>query len=973
MSQPAPCEGAAAAAPGIDIAKLSPEVRAQLAMQAPAQAPVHLERQDVAAEPSANRPPRVDIKDTARAALDAAESICRHWLPEGKRQGPEWIARNPTRHDETPGSFAVNVTTGKWSDFATGDKGGDLVSLVAYLEGLSQGEAAGQLAAWLGVAPPAPAARPNWMTTEPTPSPPQAKRQPKVMATRPARHPKLGNPSRSWEYRDATGAVLCVVLRFETAQGKEFRPLTRTPEGWIWRAPEEPRPLYGLDRLAARPEAEVILAEGEKAADAAGALLPELVPVASMNGSKSPKKSDWAPLQGRRVRIWPDHDDPGTQYARTAAALAYGAGATSVVILDLSALADALPKGWDAADALADGWTPERLAERARWVVAPSPFADSRGTEGTRGTASNDAGSSGSPSDSAQGTEGTTRTKPAVDRPGFSVQAGWTGYGKPGTYWHGLKDEEEVNQWVCSPLWADAMAHGERDADYGLLLRFRNASGREREWTMPMAMLRGSDEELRGELLNLGVRIDPISHRLLNAYLMSRYPERRILAATCTGWHSEGAVFVLPNRIIGTGDVRYQSEQADHDEFIQAGTFEGWRSEIAARCAGNPMLQHSVSAALAGPLLARLHRTGCGFHFVGDSSTGKSTALSVGASCWGGPGFIRTWRATGNGLEGIAAALNDTALILDEISEADPREIGSIIYAIGNGTGKSRAARSGKAREVRRWRVVLLSSGERTLAATMAEGGKRTKAGQEARLLDIPCTRAHGVFDDLHGLADGRAFSDALRTSANRHYGHAGPAFVERLIADARDHGEYLARLIALKEFKADNGLEGRAAGAFALAALAGELAIEWGILPWSEGEALDAATIAYQGWRQARGKGQTETRQILEAVADFIAKHGDARFSPLRPTEDEEEHAPVVRDRAGWWKEAADNHGRAYLFSSAGLREATEGFDLRRVLDALDQAGWIDEHDEGKRSKKFKAQGRPQSLYAIAPAEVES
>ncbi|EGV28070.1 protein of unknown function DUF927 [Thiorhodococcus drewsii AZ1] len=619
-------------------------------------------------------------------------------------------------------------------------------------------------------------------------------------------------------------------------------------------------------------------------------------------------------------------------------------------------------------DELAEGWTPERVDEQARWGESASPYTNSQGTGGTEGTSSNGAGSSGSPGENAQGTEGTVKTKPAVDRPGFSVQAGWTGYGKPGTYWHGLKDDKDVDQWVCSPLWADAMAHGERDADYGLLLRFRNASGREREWTMPMHMLKGSGEELRGELLSLGVRIDPASHRLLNAYLMGRYPKRRILAATCTGWQSEGTVFVLPNRIVGTGDVRYQSEQADHDEFTQIGTLEGWRSEIAARCARNPMLQLAVSAALAGPLLAKVHRTGCGFHFVGDSSTGKSTTLSVGASCWGGPGFIRTWRATGNGLEGIAAALNDTALILDEISEADPREIGSIIYAIGNGTGKSRAARTGKAREVRRWRVVLLSSGERTLAATMAEGGKRTKAGQEARLLDIPCARAHGVFDDLHGLASGRAFSDALRTSTSRHYGHAGPAFVERLIADQRDYGETLAQIITLDAFAVENGLEGRAANAFALVALAGELAIEWGILPWSEGAALDAASIAYRAWREHRGKGQTETRQILQAVADFIARHGDARFSPLRPIEDE--HAPIVRDRAGWWKEDPTGKGRTYLFTPAGLREASEGFDLRRVLDALDASGWIAEHDDGKRSKKTKAQGRAQNLYAIAPKE---
>src|SRR5690606_40758644 len=113
-------------------------------------------------------------------------------------------------------------------------------------------------------------------------------------------------------------------------------------------------------------------------------------------------------------------------------------------------------------------------------------------------------------------------------------------------------------------------------------------------------------------------------------------------------------------------------------------------------------------------------------------------------SVWGGPDFIRTWRATSNGLEGIAAALSDTALVLDEIGEADGREIGATVYALGNGTGKARASRNGTARRPYRWRIAILSSGERSLAAHMSEAGHRPKAGQSVRLLDIPAKRQIG-------------------------------------------------------------------------------------------------------------------------------------------------------------------------------------------------------------------------------------
>ncbi|EIC23787.1 DUF927 domain-containing protein [Thiorhodovibrio frisius] len=937
-------------------------------------------------------PPLVDIKATARAALTSADAVLSRWLPGGKRQGPEYLARNPRRTDNNPGSFSVNTQTGAWSDFATGDAGGDLVSLVAYLEGTdSQGEAAHRLANALGITATVALNRSDNSATvtekaranghqrpEVTPAPaPKATMSPipeSALAARQRAHHTHGEPSAEWCYRSPDGQPLAFVQRFDlNGERKQFSPQSWNGSSWIRKAPPEPRPLYGLDRLAAKPEAAALVCEGEKAADAAAALVPEAVCIASMNGAKAAAKTDWTPLKGRRVLVWPDNDEPGALYANNAKSLAYLAGAESVAILDLESLAPDLPPGWDAADALADDWTPERFAEVARWRDFPSPLDKSRRTERTRRTASNGAALSGSPAENPERTERTEKPKPEVERPGYAVHDQRTGFGPAGLWWHGIKDEAEVDQWICTPLHADAMSASDTDTEHGLLLRFRNAAGRWREWSMPMALLKGSGEELRGELLALGVRIDPMSHRLLNGYLMSRYPKRRVLAATETGWHMAGKVFVLPHRIIGNGDVRFQSEHAQHDEFTTGGTLDAWRSEIAARCIGNPILALAVSASLAGPLLAKVHRTSGGFHLVGDSSTGKSTALSCGASVWGGPGFVRTWRATSNGLEGIAAALNDTALILDEISEADPRELGAVIYAIGNGTGKSRASRTGGARAVRRWRVMLLSSGERTIGATMLEGGKRAKAGQEARLLDIPCSRRFGLFDELHGLDNGRQLSDTLRTAAATHFGHAGPAFVQALVADGSgDAGELLAAIQARGEFAAESSLEGRAAGAFALAALAGELATLYGITDWPEELAIKAAATAYQAWKEQRGKGHTETRQILEAVEDFIAKHGDSRFSHVLAGDS----GPMIRDRAGWFRDdddGTDDNGvkrkkRVYLFTSAGLREATTGFDFRRVLDALDAAGWIADRDEGKRYKTTKVQGRTQHPYAIAP-----
>lgn len=93
----------------------------------------------------------VDFRAVRSAALDALPALLGRWLPDGRRIGDEWVARNPTRPDRHPGSFRINFRTGRWADFATGDHGGDAISLAAYLHRLSQLEAALRLANMLGV------------------------------------------------------------------------------------------------------------------------------------------------------------------------------------------------------------------------------------------------------------------------------------------------------------------------------------------------------------------------------------------------------------------------------------------------------------------------------------------------------------------------------------------------------------------------------------------------------------------------------------------------------------------------------------------------------------------------------------------------------------------------------------------------------------------------------------------------------
>lgn len=185
-------------------------------------------------------------------------------------------------------------------------------------------------------------------------------------------------------------------------------------------------------------------------------------------------------------------------------------------------------------------------------------------------------------------------------------------------------------------------------------------------------------------------------------------------------WHANA--FLLPEQQI--------SSYAEHQHFYEAGAqlppisktspLEQWQQQIGALCVGNHRLAFVVSVAFAGPLLNLLGHESGGFHLYGDSSGGKTTHLQVTASVYGGPRLVRSWRSTDNALESIAAAHSDGLLVLDEIGMCDPRIIGETVYMLGN--GKARANDRGQAgRQVQVWRLLFLSTSEKTLAQHMTD------------------------------------------------------------------------------------------------------------------------------------------------------------------------------------------------------------------------------------------------------------
>ncbi|WP_236236435.1 DUF927 domain-containing protein [Pseudomonas faucium] len=574
------------------------------------------------------------------------------------------------------------------------------------------------------------------------------------------------------------------------------------------------------------------------------------------------------------------------------------------------------------------------------------------------------------------------------DRPCWGVYEHWVTNEKgrrlkPGVYWHGFKrsaadddsdddktDRPITDEWIATPVTVVARTTNSDDGSEGRFLRLHTDNGA-KEWIIPMEVFGGSGEDARRTLFGMGVIIALKKRGQFMEYLLDQRPAE-VFATTCRpGWHESGA-FVLPGRTIGSDKVRYQASGKGQNLFSVRGSLDGWKVEVAAKCEGNPVLTLAIGCALAGPLLSLVGVLGGGVHLVGDSSSGKSLAQLIGSSVWGDPGiFAASWDMTKGGLEIEASSRNDTMLPLDEIKRADPKRVQEMAYSLANGQGKGTMTRDREARGKLSWRLLALSSGERSLSEHAAISGNAAHAGAELRMVDVNAgTRTHRAFDELHGL-EGADFHRQLTVAVGANHGHIGPAFVEKLLA-SDDRPGLLADFAGIRaQFTEDNAQAGRVADRFAVIALAGEMAIAYGLLPWAPGTALADCQLLYGEWLSRVGGGNAEDRQILAGILDFIDKHGSSRFSDVEdPTPDTK-----VFNRAGYWEVVGTK--RLYLFNKSALTEAAHGHGLARVVKALEGAGALAKHDtdrDSRRTKKYRLPaGGSARLYVIDPDAMDS
>lgn len=294
------------------------------------------------------------FKDIASGALALADVLLPEWMG-GERHGHEW--HGGRKANGGPGdSWKVNLNTGAWAAFGLSDtKGGDLISLYAALHHIDNVAALYAVAGQVGHTD---SPVPRLSQRAPPPEPAEEVSDPiPEDAGDPRPHYIHGAPSAIYRYGDKF-----IVCRYDLADGsKEFAPHTWREGRWQARGyPGTKKPLYNLEEIKVDPDANVLVVEGEKCVDAARDLRFAVLTTWA-GGSGAWTRTDWTPLKGRKVFLWPDNDDPG-QLAMSKLAAHLGPIAASVRVIQITDR----PVGWDIADGLKEGLTQKEIADYLR-------------------------------------------------------------------------------------------------------------------------------------------------------------------------------------------------------------------------------------------------------------------------------------------------------------------------------------------------------------------------------------------------------------------------------------------------------------------------------------------------------------------------------------------------------------------------------------------------------------------------------
>ena len=364
---------------------------------------------------------------------------------------------------------------------------------------------------------------------------------------------------------------------------------------------------------------------------------------------------------------------------------------------------------------------------------------------------------------------------------------------------------------------------------------------------------------------------------------------------------------------------------------------------------------------MAAPFLALLNEEGGGFHLAGDSSKGKTTAARLALSVWGDPETTKgNWDTTPLGLQNLALARNDGLLVLDEIGQtADPRKIPQMVYSVINGVSKTQGAKDGGNRRQKTWRNLILSTGEINPESLIGDRAQ-WKAGNHVRLPDIQAEARYGIYDTLHGFADGAKLSEHINQATAKQRGTAGRALIRQILKDGKEAAAQAVEASRARFLETLPPMEGQArriARRFALLAAVLEYAAPITGMRQGAGEA--GVRQCFNEWLEENGTGNREDRRIIEQVIAFMDVNAlSMRFSDWNAQTTNQNHAGYRKQEG-----SIDEY---WIVPVTFENEVCKGYSPRKACEVLHNHEWLKKADNGRWQHQRKRSGVASRFYVL-------
>lgn len=482
--------------------------------------------------------------------------------------------------------------------------------------------------------------------------------------------------------------------------------------------------------------------------------------------------------------------------------------------------------------------------------------------------------------------------------------------------------------------------------------------------------------KLFAELADAGINISPSQVKEFKVYIQACMSMPKLdvrLTLPQAGLVENRLVFAIGKRVL----VGQAEADASHEYVVRSksaegltaqGTHDEYTENVLKMAKAHPQ-RFAICAALAAPLAQIVGYEGGGLHLYGASGCGKSTLLQLAASVFGSgaePGdgsqesLIARWSSTGNALEALTAQLSGVIFCIDELGAFRASKLNSTLYKVLSGKGQARMTSDLELAKQHKASVFMLSSGELSVEDKLRQNRESINGGIPARLPSMLMESSHMALSGETMLETAQRM-ESLKEALCKNGGHIGSLFIQGLLdsADSASELEDIIReqwdeLVEQLTDYASNSIQRRVIRRFALVLLAGLLAKDLDLLPWSDDEIQDAVIFMVERWLSNVETSKSDVERAVDRFTDYLRRN----YHSLPYSND-----PKIKGAVEGYR-----HDEDYLLL---LPETFRGLcgDVTptQVGDELKKLGAL-KHDSGKQQYRvvLPCTGIRQYFYAI-------